>query len=248
MTTLLAMVLVGGAAAYFVGSPSGIRIARIRTVIVGPARPRSLASRVNDALASGPTSVLQRLRRKARRADRSDAISEACVIMAAELAAGRPPPLALHAAAQEWPELFTLPAGHARIGQSAGPALRQAATTPGAESLVAVAAAWEVSERTGARLADTLLSVADCLRDEAAIRREVQAQLSTVRVTARLMAVLPLGTLGLFSLGNGGEPLAFLVTTPYGLGCLAAATTFISLGIAWVERTSRKATRSAWSS
>jgi tight adherence protein B len=112
---------------------------------------------------------------------------------------------------------------------------------------VAVAAAWEVSERTGASLADVLTSVADCLRDEAAVRREAAAQLATVRATARLMAVLPLATLGVFSAGNSGKPLAFLLTSVPGLGCLAGAVIFVSLGLAWVERTAHQATRSAWS-
>lgn len=246
MTTYLAPGLIALAAALFVGTPVNPLSTRLKTSGMG-GTAELVPARLADVFERGRARVLRRLRKRRDSADRSDAVSEGCLIIAAELAAGRPPPLALRAAADAWPELFALPAGQAGIGRSAGAALRQAATVRGADSLVAVAAAWEVSERTGASLADVLTSVADCLRDEAAIRREAAAQLATVRATARLMAVLPLATLGVFSAGNGGKPLAFLLTSVPGLGCLAGAVVFVALGLAWVERTAHQATRSAWS-
>lgn len=188
-------------------------------------------------------------RRRARRARRdctTEGVAAACVSMAADLSAGRTPHQALRLAATEWPELFIAAAGRAQIGGNVPAVLRQAAAQPGAGALTPVAAAWQISQHTGAGLADALLAVADSLRDEAAIRREAAAQLATLRVTARLLALLPVGTLGLFSLGNGGAPVRFLTRTGYGLACLAIAIVLVVVGLWWVERTSQQATRSVW--
>lgn len=244
MITLAAGLFVGLAAALLTGSGQNLLATRLRSRGGETSMPVPLPGRMPRQLGVG--ALLHRVRRRPRPVDRAATVAEACVVVAAELAAGRPPPLALRTAAGEWPDLFQAPAGRAEIGGDVGAALRHAAAQPGAESLLAVGAAWDVSNRTGARLSDTLLSVADSLRDEAAIRQEVRTQLATVRVTARLMAVLPVVTLGMFSAGSDGEPLLFLVSTPYGLACLAGAAALAALGLFWVERTAHRATRSAW--
>jgi tight adherence protein B len=118
--------------------------------------------------------------------------------------------------------------------------LRDCARKPGAEALTAVAAAWEVSERTGAALSSVLVAVADSLRAQASTRREAEAQLASVRSTARLMAVLPVGTLAVFSAGDTSA-IAFLTNTAYGWACVGMAAVFIAAGVLWVDRTARNA-------
>jgi tight adherence protein B len=222
---MIATALIGaGVAAAMVAGPAGF----VAVVVVVPA-----------------TRWLRRRRgREAARRARSAAVADACLVIGSELAAGGSASRAMEAAAQEWPELFGPAAGRMAIGGDPVPALRAAAGRPGAEAMAAVAAAWEVAERSGARAAVVLRVVADTVRDEAAVRHEAEAQLSTVRTTARMLAALPPVTLVLFS--GGLEPVRFLLRNPYGLACLAGACLLLGLGLAWVGFVRREATRSAW--
>ncbi|HEU4542095.1 MAG TPA: type II secretion system F family protein [Jiangellaceae bacterium] len=178
-------------------------------------------------------------------AQRETEVIEACLALAAELQAGAPVPLALAAVAEDWPELFASAAARASVGGEVTAALRDAATAPGAGSLRAVAAGWDVTDRTGAPLSRIVIAVADALRTEAAVRQEAHSQLATARATARLLAVLPFGTLVLLS-GGDGAAVSFLLGTPIGLGCLGGAVLFVWAGLWWVGRLAQSATRSAW--
>lgn len=177
--------------------------------------------------------------------DRESDIAEICLALSAELRSGLPMGAAVAAVAADWPDLLGDVAGQSAIGGDVAAALRRAGRPDGASALNAVAAAWEVAERTGAPLSRVLLAVADSLRMAAAARREAHSQLATARSTARLMAILPFGTLVMLS---GGEQAAirFLVTTPVGLVCLGVAAVLAGLGLWWVGRVSRTATGTVW--
>lgn len=191
--------------------------------------------------------VRQRRARRERLRQTQAAVADACLSLAADLDSGRSPLLALDAAAGEWPALFAPAAGRAAIGGDIADALRSVAHHPGADAMPAIAAAWQVCEQTGAGLSEALVCVGDALRDEAATTREAESQLASVRVTSRLMALLPIGTLGLFSASNDGEPLDFLLRTPHGLACLVGAFGLVLAGLWWVERLTSRATTTAWS-
>lgn len=185
----------------------------------------------------------RRARERSRRMN-SAAVADACLVIGSELAAGGSAQRAMAAAAHEWPELFGSAAGRMAVGDDPVPSLRDAAQRPGAEAMTAVAAAWDVAEGSGARAAVVLRVVADSIRDEAAVRQEAESQLMTVRTTARMLAALPVITLVVFS--GGLEPVRFLVSSPYGLVCLAGASLLIGAGLAWVGVVHRDATRSVW--
>jgi tight adherence protein B len=185
----------------------------------------------------------RRRRAAARRHQNTEAaVAEACLLLAAELRSGAHPRRALSAVAAEWPDLFGTAARRAAVGGGVSSALRAAASAPGGSALSAVAAGWEVSEHTGAALSDVLTAVADSLRADSAARREADAQLSSVRVTARLLAVLPVGTLLLLS-GGDSAAMRFLLSTPYGLACLGSAMLLVASGMWWIDRLVRSATR-----
>ncbi|WP_162606723.1 type II secretion system F family protein [Jiangella asiatica] len=187
---------------------------------------------------------LSRRRARSVRSRREAEVADACLALAGELSAGVPPRHCLAVVAAEWPDLFGAAAGRSALGGDPVQALRETARQPGASPLTAVAAAWEVSDRTGAGLSSVLTSVADSLRAEAAVRREAGAQLAAVRATSRLMACLPVVTLLLFS-GGDGDAVEFLTTSPYGVVCLMAAAGFIAAGLLWVDRVA-SSVRSAW--
>ncbi len=162
----------------------------------------------------------------------SQAVLELCEEIAGELEVGSSPALALDRAARRWP--FIAPAASSqRLGAPVPEALRVLARRPGCGDLMLVAAAWQVSERTGAALARALTAVAAALREDHKVRRVVASELASARATARLMAVLPVLTL---AVGSGaGDPVGFLLGTPVGLGCAAAGLLLAIAGVAWIE-------------
>jgi tight adherence protein B len=176
----------------------------------------------------------RRSRRRAEAAGRRGRVIEACAVLTADLRAGRVPRDALAAAAEVCPDL--LPAvTTARLGGDVATVLDRSAGTPGAAGLRALGASWRVAEESGAAFAGVCERVADALRADEQVRRQVAAGLAGARSTARLLAGLPL--LGLV-LGHvvGARPLAFLTGTIVGCCCLALGLGLAVTGLAWVER------------
>lgn len=161
-------------------------------------------------------------------------VAEVLALMAAELRSGLLPAQTLTGLADDF--VFLAPAARsAGLGGDVPAALRDAAAVPGRESLLEVAAAWQVAERAGAPVAVVLGRLEDAVRDRREIEREVQAGVGPARATGRLMAVLPVVGLGLGS-GMGGDPVAVLTGTWIGVACLAAGCALACLGVAWVEQ------------
>ena len=217
MTGVFAAVLVAVAAGLLAGRRPSLLAARLVQGASGG--PRRLGRRQDDwrspATSGARPGSWSRLIRRLAGGDAGPPheaeVVEACLALAAELQAGAPAPRAIAAVADDWPELFGPAAGRAATGGDVAAALREAAAAPGAASLRAVAAAWEVTDRTGAPLSRVVVAVADSLRTDAAVRREASTQLATVRATARILAILPFGPLLLPSGGDGAAvPLAVL--------------------------------------
>ena len=185
------------------------------------------------AAAGGLLGLRRRRSAVAGARDRADRVQEVCEVMAGELAAGLPPGRALAAAAAVWPELVEVAATQ-RLGGVVPEAFDQVARRPGAGDLRLVAAAWQVSHRSGAGLADALAGVAEALRDRQSLRRLVRSELASARATARLMLVLPVLTL-LMGSGIGGDPVGFLLSGPPGWACLAAGLALALTGLWWIE-------------
>jgi tight adherence protein B len=177
-------------------------------------------------------------RREARR--RRAAVIELCAGLAAELGAGGTARESMIAAARPVPEVAHLAAVAAAPHGDVAQALQTAAGRPGSAGLRSLAACWRVSERSGSALAPAVSRLAATLRDEEQVRREVAAQLAGPRATSVLLALLP--AFGLLMGGAlGADPLAVLVGTPAGRGCLALGLLLEATGLLWTARITRRA-------
>lgn len=183
---------------------------------------------------SGGAGLLWRRSRDRRARDvTAVGVLEACEVIAAELAAGRPPGHALGAAAGRWPGLA--PAVEAwSLGSDVPSALRRLAVLPGAGDLRVLAAAWQVAHTSGHGLAHAVSRVSHRIRARRRTQRVVASELASARATARLVAVLPVVALAMGS-GSGGDPWSFLLETPLGWCCLGAGLAFGVLGLWWIE-------------
>jgi tight adherence protein B len=108
----------------------------------------------------------------------------------------------------------------------------------------ALAAAWRLSEQTGAPLADVLDRLAVGLRQEAEVEAEVEAALAAPRATARLLAGLPLVGVALGEL-IGAHPVAVLVETPLGRGCALGGLVLAGAGHLWTRALVARVVRTA---
>lgn len=169
---------------------------------------------------------------------RRAATVELCTALAAELRTGAMPTDALQRAVRAVPGVCDDAARVARLSGDVSSALVAASLRAGAGGLARLAAVWSVSQHSGAGLADGCERIADWLRDDEALRREVAAQLAGARASARLLAFLPV--LGiLLGASMGARPLDVLLGTPYGLACLVVGGALAGLGLWWTERLAR---------
>ncbi|MBC2932460.1 type II secretion system F family protein [Nocardioides sp. zg-1228] len=204
----------------------------------GPAPPR----RPGRSGRRGPARVVAARMPSGRRAVAADqaAVLEVCDLLAADLAAGRPPEAALAAGAERWPPLGPVVEAM-RLGADVPDAMRRlAAQRRGAGDLRWVAGAWQVAQHSGHGLAAALERTAAGLRARRRTRRLVDSELASARATARLVACLPVAVL-LMGSGAGSDPWAFLLTTPVGLVCGILGLALVALGLWWIERLADRA-------
>lgn len=124
-----------------------------------------------------------------------------------------------------------------RPGGSVVPVLLVAApsTGPAAPLWRAVAAAWQVSETTGAPLAPCLSSISASLLDVGSTERAVQIALAGPIATSRLVLGLPLVGL-VFGALLGFDTLQFLFTTVAGAVCAVSALLLVLIAFRWSKR------------
>ncbi|HET8717022.1 MAG TPA: hypothetical protein VFM50_04660 [Nocardioidaceae bacterium] len=178
--------------------------------------------------------LLASARGRKRAAEREEKVVEVCEVLVAELRAGQPPSLAVEHCAEVWPDLAPA-ATAARLGADLPTAFRRLSRTPGCAGLRHVAAAFEVSQGTGAGLTVALGQVATSARETRGTRRLVASELASAQATAWMVSGLPVLTLVL-GVGIGGDPVGFLVESSAGIGCLAVGLGLTLLGLWWLER------------
>jgi tight adherence protein B len=179
--------------------------------------------------------AVERRRCRADADGRLLALAEALGVLAAELRAGRPLLAAAEAAAVACPD----PRVRARLL----PALRapDRSRPPDADPDVrCVAAAMELSLRTGCSLAAVASALEDDLRARQRHRLDLRTATAGPLASAAVLAGLP--ALGLaMGAGIGADPWRVLTTTGPGQVLLVAGVLLEVGGIAWVGRLTRRA-------
>ncbi|WP_443076357.1 type II secretion system F family protein [Streptomyces sp. NBC_01716] len=171
---------------------------------------------------------------------REEAVRGLCDVLVGELRAGAQPAEALTAAVRtvggdlSGPELALVVAA-ARFGGDVPEALRKAASQPGAEGLVGVAACWRVAVDGGAGLAAGLDRLRAALRAQRDQRESMRAQLTGAWSTVVVLALLPVVGLAM-GWAMGADPMGVLLHTSAGLGCLAVGGLLEALGFWWAGR------------
>lgn len=190
-------------------------------------------------IASGTCSWLVLARLHAKRARRrADEVAHAARLLASLLRSGQIPTQALREAADDFPVLSRA-ASASRLGADVAAALRAAAEAPGAGGMATIAAAWRVSERSGAPVASVLERVSEALRSERRVAEVVESELASARASGHIMAVLPFAAVGLGFM-VGVNPLEFLFGAGLGQVLAAVAVTLTALGVVWIERLARR--------
>lgn len=194
------------------------------------------------AVVAATASVLRgRATRRRHETQARARVVEAGEALAGLLRVGSIPATALASAAEQHPVLSEAAALQA-VGGEVVAALRRSASGPGREGLRDLAAAWEVAQRTGASMSDSIEAVADELgrREEAAAT--VRVELSASRAASRLMAGLPAVGVAM-GYGFGGDPLAFLTQNVFGEVCLLVAAGLAATGLLWTDVLAERAAR-----
>lgn len=262
MTTgaVLPALLAGVAVALWWGLPARAAV-RLDELLGRPAPPRpgevpAPAGGAAPALRAAARHVGQRLagvlqeragRSRALERERSRAV-EACVVLAAELRAGRSAAPALEAAAAvaDGPSAAALraAASTAWLGGDVPAALAGpdggSASSAVPDLLRGLAACWAVCSTTGSGLAAAVERLAEAQRAAAAQRRAVEVELAGPRATARMLALLPAVGL-LMAAGLGAAPLQFLLWTLPGRLCLVLGVLLEVAGLRWTARLSARA-------
>ncbi|MGA4506408.1 type II secretion system F family protein [Propionibacteriaceae bacterium G1746] len=191
-------------------------------------------------LATGGVLVVRGRRRSAARA-MAEQVARACQVFAGQLRIGALPVAALREAVEDCPALGAAVSAH-EVGAAVAESLRTLASRPGAAGLATLAAAWQLSERSGAPLAMAAERVAVQLGERAALRRSVESELAPARATGKLLAGLPLVGLAM-GVMVGSSPEQFLAGTTLGRWLVAGAVTLACVGILWTEALAERVER-----
>ena len=164
----------------------------------------------------------------------SASIAEVLTGLASGLVTGAAPRTVLADSAAGLPGLRDLAAAARSPTGDVAVALDRLGRCPGGAAAADLALLWRLAERTGCSLGGPVQRLRDADRGEAAVRRELAAQLAGPRATARLLAGLPVVGVALGA-GLGADPLGFLLGTSAGAACLAVGGLLVALGLLWTR-------------
>ncbi|MEX0983727.1 MAG: type II secretion system F family protein [Actinomycetota bacterium] len=175
-----------------------------------------------------------------RRADRlRDQLPDVLTILASSLRAGHSFLQSLDTVAKE----ITAPAAgefqrvvaEIRLGRPAEDALEALAERVGSADFKWAVLAVNIQREVGGNLAEILDNVADTLRERATLRRQIKVLTAEGRLSAWVLALLPVG-IGLYMAAVNSDYIGLLVTTTIGWVMLGTGAVLLVLGILWMRK------------
>jgi len=122
-----------------------------------------------------------------------------------------------------------------RLGRPAEDALEALAERVGSADFKWAVLAVNIQREVGGNLAEILDTVADTLRERAMLRRQVRVLTAEGRLSAWVLALLPIA-IGLYMAAVNPSYIGLLVTTTVGLVMLGTAIAMMVLGILWMRK------------
>lgn len=180
--------------------------------------------------------VAGQLRRRRERAAALES-ARAARVLAGLLASGQIPTRALAEAATEC-TLLAPAAASAALGADVGAELDRSSTRPGQAAFGALAAAWRLSERSGAPVAQILGRVAEQLRQQQRLNALIDAELAAARTSGHIMATLPFLAIALGAAVGVNSP-GFLLHDPLGRVLLLIGVALTAAGVLWIDALAR---------
>lgn len=229
--------------------PTGERLARVNQVL-GPQPPAvGATARVGRTEAlrqlwrSDPVELFREWRQQRRATSSSPGILALLEGIAPALEAGLPPAVAVRLSGAALGSALD-PATQAFVGELAdvceqgspiAPVWQAWAARTGSADLSFVAAAWQLSERTGAPLAEAVQRAVVSVRESQERARRVNVAVAGPRATVVVLTVLPL-TGPVFGLACGVPPTELYLSNPIGAASAVVGVVLIWAGRLWCRR------------
>jgi tight adherence protein B len=175
-----------------------------------------------------------------RRADRlREQLPDVLTIMASSLRAGHSFLQSLDTVAKEISQPaaaeFQRVVAEIRLGRPAEDALEALAERVGSDDFKWAVLAVNIQREVGGNLAEILDNVASTLRERATIRRQIRVLTSEGRLSAWVLALLPIG-IALYMFAVNPDYISLLFTTTIGLVMTITAACLLVLGILWMRK------------
>jgi tight adherence protein B len=208
--------------------------------VVGAALLRAglLALVVGAACGFGPTVALRTSLRK-RTEKLREQLPDVLTIMASSLRAGHSFMQALDTVAREIPQPaateFQRVVSEIRLGRPTDDALEALSMRVGSPDFRWAVLAVNIQREVGGNLAEILDNVADTLRERAMMRRQIKVLTAEGRLSAWVLAALPIG-IGIYMFAVNPDYIGLLFTTRIGLFMSGTAVILLVLGILWMRK------------
>jgi tight adherence protein B len=197
-----------------------------------------LALVVGAVGAFGPTIALRIA--LSRRADKlREQLPDVLTIMASSLRAGHSFLQSLDTVAKEISQPaaaeFQRVVAEIRLGRGAEDAMEAMAERVGSTDFKWAVLAVNIQREVGGNLAEILDNVADTLRERATIRRQIRVLTSEGRLSAWVLALLPVA-IALYMFAVNPDYISLLFTTTIGLVMLITSACLLVVGIFWMRK------------
>jgi tight adherence protein B len=197
-----------------------------------------LALVVGAVGAFGPTIALRFA--LSRRADKlREQLPDVLTIMASSLRAGHSFLQSLDTVAKEISQPaaseFQRVVAEIRLGRGAEDAMEAMAERVGSTDFKWAVLAVNIQREVGGNLAEILDNVADTLRERATIRRQIRVLTSEGRLSAWVLALLPVA-IALYMFAVNPDYIKLLFTTTMGLVMLITSVCLLVVGIFWMRK------------